>query len=322
MNKKQPLLTAIILTFNNEDTIERCIKSLVEQSTKYDYEVHIYDDCSFDANLKICNKYFDKYPDKIKLFPQKENTFLKPYKKTQAYKAIQNIKTKYFCIIEGDDYWCDENKIEIALDFLEKNPNYVGFAHDTLQSNEFDGSKKSWVHDIAKYKITNPVEFDDRFIFLMTSSRIFRNCEFKNCGIWPVDYLVYYYHLSKGPIYYYDKIMAVYTISDKGTFATLDNKKITDMNAMFAFKVVSLLKFRHEKLCTEMLKNYDTMHGVGLKYYKRLLIFKIIFGNKLGWLIWFIHRFVWKYGFESMDINYVYPRKLIKKNSNDKYKKL
>lgn len=317
---QESLLTAVILTFNNETTIERCIKSLVEQKTDYPYEIHIYDDCSKDRNLEICKKYAEKYPEKIKLFPQKENTFLMPYKKTQAFKAIQGVNTKYFCIIEGDDYWCDENKVQIALDFLENNPEYIGFAHDTMQVNEFDGSERSWVHDLAKYEIKNPVTLSKDFKFFMTSSRIFRNCGFKNVGIWPVDYLVYNYHLGKGPIYYYDKIMSVYTFGQSGTWATL-GKDSKDMNGMFSYKVSCLFDFKHDDICTEMQKWYDRCCGSGLKHYERLLKFKKIFGIKLGWKLWFIHRFVFKYGFESMDLNYVYPRKLIKEISNKKSQK-
>ncbi len=318
---KTTLLTAVILTFNHEAIIERCIKSIIEQKTDYPYEIHIYDDCSKDGNLEVCKKYAEKYSGKIKLFAQPENTFLKPYKETQAFKAIQGVNTKYFCIIEGDDYWCDENKIQIALDFLENNPEYIGFAHDTLQVNEFDGSEKSWVHGLAKYKIENPIIFDDNFVFLMTSSRIFRNCGFKDVGIWPVDYLVYNYHLEKGPIYYYDKIMAVYTYGHNGTFSTLRDKKIKDMNGMFAYKVSCLFDFKHDDICTKMQKWYDTNSGAGLEYYSRLLVFKKIFGIRWGWKLWFICRFVLKYGFESMDLNYVYPRKSVKKQSDKKYLK-
>lgn len=315
-----PILTAVILTFNNEDTIERCINSILEQKTDYKYQIHLCDDCSTDNNAKICERYAEMYPDKIKFFHQPKNTFLGPYRKTQAYQAIQRIDTKYFCIIEGDDYWCNENKIQLALDFLESHPDYIGWAHDTLQVNEFDGTKKSWVHDIAKYKVENPVKFDDRFIFLMTSSRIFRNCGFKDKKIWPVDYLVYNYHLSKGPVYYHDEIMAVYTVGESGTFTTLGNKITADMNGMYAYKISCLLDFKFDDLCTEMQKFYDTSWGKGLKYYNRLLKFKKIFGVRLGWKLWFMRRFVLKYGFESMDLNYVYPRKSIKKHSNNLFK--
>lgn len=316
--KKEPILTAIIITYNNETSIEKCIKSLVEQKTEYPYEIHICDDCSKDGNLEICKKYAELYPEKIKLFPQEENCFLKPYKETQTYKAIQRINTKYFCIIEGDDYWCDENKVQIALDFLENNPEYIGFAHDTLQVNEQDGSQFSRVHRNGKTEIKNPVVLDKDFHFFMTSSRIFRNCGFKDVGIWPVDYLVYNYHIEKGPIYYYDKIMAVYTYG-VGAFSTL-GKNRKDMNSMFAYKVSCLFDFKYDYLCTEMQKWYDTNCHCGLKRYKSLLRFKKIFGIRLGWKLWFICTFVFKYGLESMDMNYVFPRKIVKKNSDKKFK--
>lgn len=317
---QEPLLTAVIITFNNATTIERCIKSLVEQKTDYPYKIHIHDDCSLDGNLEICKSYAEKYPEKIKLFPEKENTFLNPYKKTLSYKAIQGVNTKYFCQIEGDDYWCDENKIQIALDFLEQNTEYIGFAHDTLQVNEFNGSKYSWVNEIAKFKIENPVTLDKDFHFFMVSSRIFRNCGYKNLGILPVDYLVYNYHLEKGPIYYYDKIMAVYSYGNSGAWASLgDDSK--DMNGMFSYKVSRLFNFKHDDICTEMQKKYDRDCGSGLKHYERLLKFKKIFGVKLGWTLWFIHRFVFKYGFECMNMSYVYPRKLTKKISDNKFEK-
>jgi glycosyltransferase involved in cell wall biosynthesis len=315
----ESILTAIIFTYNQEDTIERCIKSIAEQKTDYKYEIQIYDDCSMDKNAEICQKYAQLYPEKIKFFRQKENTFLMPYKKTQSYKAIQGIDTKYFCIIEGDDYWCDENKLQIALDFLENNPQYIGFAHDTLQVNEYDGTERSWVHDLAKYDIKNPITFNDNFIFIMSCSRIFRNCNFKEVGIWPVDYLVYNYHLEKGPIYYCDKIMATYTYGNNGTFASLGTKKIQDMNGMFAYKVSKILGFRHDDICTKMQEWYDKKSGAGKEHYNRLLKFKKLFGFKLGWNLWFIHRFVLEYGFESMNLNYVYPRKSIKKHSDKQF---
>ncbi len=315
MKNKQPLLTAAIFTYNHEKTIERCIKSLLEQKTDYPYIIHICDDCSKDKTTDICRRYAKKYPEKIKLFAQKENTFLKPYKETQSYQEIQRIDTKYFCIIEGDDCWCDANKVQIALDFLENHPEYIGFAHDTLQVNEFDKTSLSYVHDIMKYEIKNPVTLQVDAPFFMTSSRIFRNCGFKEVGIWPVDYLVYNYHLGKGPIYYYDKVMAKYTFGYNGTWASLGTMG-SDMNGMFSYKLSQLFDFKQDEYCTEMQKWYDTHCGQGIKHYKRLLMFKKIFGVKLGWKLWFIHRFVRKYGFESMDMNYVYPRKTVKKSSD------
>jgi glycosyltransferase involved in cell wall biosynthesis len=316
---EESILTAVIFAFNHEETIARCIESLLNQKTNYKYEIHLCDDCSQDDTQVICWDYANQYSDKIKLFQQKQNTFLLPYKQTQSYQAVQRLKTKYFCIIEGDDYWIAENKLQLALDFLENNPEYAGFAHDTLQVNEFDGTSLSYVHDIFKYEISNPVKLNAQPPFLLTSSRVFRNFNFKNVGIWPVDYLVYYYHLRQGPVHYHDQIMAAYTFGKNGTWATLGEMG-GDMNAMFAYKLSQLFDFQEDDFCMGMQKWYDdTCHNKKRdSWHRRLVRLKNIFGIKLGWKLWFIWRFVRKYGFESMDMNYVYPRKIVKKAADQR----
>lgn len=314
---KDALLTAIIFTYNHEEYIEQCITSIINQKTDYKYEIHIYDDCSKDNTSNICRHYAKLYPDKIKLLVQQENTFLKPYKETQSYLAFQNIRTKYFCYIDGDDYWCDENKIQIALNFLENNPEYVGFAHDTMQINTYDKTSSSYVHEIFKYNITNPVSLSPDSPFLLASSRILRNCGYDKKHILPVDYLLYYYHLSKGPIYYYDKIMACYIIGENSTFASL-GEKINDLNGMFSYKLSLLFNYKQDDFCTGMQRWYDNANGVGLSRYNKLLLFKRLFGIRLGWTLWFLINFVKKYGFQCMNINYVYPRKSIKQKADEK----
>ncbi len=314
-----PLLTAIIFAFHHEARIARCIESILFQKTDYPFILHIYDDCSQDDTGKVCAEYAEKYPEKIKFFPQKENTFLKPYPETQGYKAMQDFDTKYFCIIEGDDHWCNENKIQMALDFLENNPDYSGFAHDTMQVNEKTGTSESWVHDIAKYgQIENPVCFDERFLFFMTSSRIFRNYGFKDLKVWAVDYIVYSYHIEKGPIYYHDEVMAVYYMGNKGVVAPY-NEKMNNITSMYAYRINKMFDFKHDELCTKSQREnaYEQPpNPKKIRAYKRLLWFKKLLGVKLGWHVWFFVHFVPTYGLECMDLNYIFSRKFIKDNSN------
>lgn len=310
------LLTAIIFTYNHKDTIAKCIESILNQKTKYPYIISIWDDCSIDGTSDICREYAKKYPEKIKLTVQKENTFLKKDLEHQPYAAISSIDTKYFCIIDGDDYWCDENKIEIALDFLENHDNFVGFAHDTLQVDKFNGTEFSYIHNLIKWKPKEIVNFEVDAPFFLTSSRIFRNFNYKDLKILPIDYLLYYYHFSKGPIYYYDKIMAVYTISKRSTFAS-GNQNIKELNSMFAFKVSKMFNFQLDEFTTALQKKYDTSNGLGDKRYKKLCFFKKLFGKKYGWYIWFILTFVLRYGFKCMNTNYIYSRKKAKKLADE-----
>lgn len=309
----KPILTAIIFTYNHKNHIARCIESHLNQKTSYDYVIKIYDDCSTDGTTDICKDYAAKYPDKIKLTLQSENTFLKPYPEMQSYKAIQEIDTKYFCIINGDDCWCDENKIQLALDCLEAHPEYIGFAHDTRHINTFTGKEESYVHSIGKWdNFENPVKFK-AVPYFFTSSRVFRNCGFKDKHIIPVDYLIYFYHASKGPIFYMDKMMANYYISEYNNFSNMEYKESLFLLTTFGYKVAKFFDYKEDKLAMDVQAYYNK------KTCKIIALYKKIFGIKWGWNIWYFVTFARKFGLESFDLNWVCPRKIIKKRADDRY---
>lgn len=314
------MLTSIIFTYNHENSIAKCIDSILEQKTTYPYEIHIWDDCSTDKTSEICRKYAAQYPDKIKLTVQKKNTFCGPYLEMQSLAAIKAIKTPYFCIIDGDDYWCDESKIQIALDFLEAHPEYNGFAHDTLQVEVGNNTERSYIHDSLKIDtIKNPVTFSAKAPFFLTSSRIFRTGDYADKNILPIDYLFYYYHLSQGPIYYYDKIMAAYVVGENSTFAIQGTKMIQYLNSMFAYKLFLLFGIKEDKFCTEMQLKYGNTCGIGDKYYKKLQIAKKIFGVNWGWKIFMYTNFMPKFGRDCLNINYIYAnRALVKKVADER----
>lgn len=319
---KELILTAIIFTYNHGESIVKCIESIINQKTSYKYEIHIWDDASIDNTTQICLEYAKNYPDKIDLIVQDENTFLNSYDKIQSYHAIKKVNTKYFCIIDGDDMWLDENKIQIAIDFLESNPEYVGFGHDTIERNLISNISRSYVHEALKSNVTNPIRLGDGSPFILTSSRIFRNIGYGNIGVLPIDYLLYYYHLAHGPIYYYDKIMALYNIGKVSTFANSSYRVITDANCMFASKLSILFNYKQDKFCTDLLKSFVNLHYKSNIRYNLLIFLKKIFGIKLGWEIWFSILFVKRYGPHSRDIHYIYSHHEAKARSDNRVKKI
>ena len=316
-NISEPLLTCIIFTYNHGNTIEHCIKSILEQKTEYSYEIQIWDDCSTDRTSDICRDYAQKYPDKIKYYRQPKNTFCGPYKEMQSQKAIRNFHSKYFCVIDGDDWWCNENKIQTALDFLETHPEYTGWAHDTGISKSYSDKPDSYVHDRLKLNLPEKIEMKDGYHtpLLYVSSRILRTLDWTDKHDLAIDYQMYWYHLSKGPFHYHDEIMAQYNVSPVSTFA---NTTDSDLFLQYPFKIMKVIDFSRDDFCTEMLKKYvDKFHRSNW-YCSSLNVIKKIFGVKIGWYVWFIINFVPKFGFECINTCYIYrSRKDTKKNSDE-----
>ena len=70
--KKNPSVTILLTTKNDERTIEKCVKSLLKQTYK-NYKIYITEAYSTDKTYYILEKLKKKYPRKIKLERIKAN---------------------------------------------------------------------------------------------------------------------------------------------------------------------------------------------------------------------------------------------------------
>ena len=108
-------LTVLVLAYNHENSIRRTIESILEQKTKYKMEILIHDDASTDNTAQIIREYAEKYPDMIKPIFQKKNQYSKNIGIIKTF-LYPKIKSKYWTLLEGDDYWCYDKKVEEAVD--------------------------------------------------------------------------------------------------------------------------------------------------------------------------------------------------------------
>ena len=115
-----PLVSILMPTYNHEKFISKSIESALSQKTGKIWELLINDDCSTDSTLTIAKKYESRFPDKIKVFSQTVNHGL-----LENYKfLLEHSHGKYIAILESDDIWSDDSKLEKQVSFLEKNEEY------------------------------------------------------------------------------------------------------------------------------------------------------------------------------------------------------
>lgn len=122
-----PKLSIMVLVYNHEKYLRKCLDGIFNQIVNFDYEVVIGEDCSTDSSRSICLEYKEKYPDVIKLVLQDKNKGL-----IGNYIDICNVMTgEYEACIAGDDYWIDANKLQMQVDFLDKNPD-IGLCYTNV----------------------------------------------------------------------------------------------------------------------------------------------------------------------------------------------
>ena len=122
-NIQSPLVSVRCITYNHENYIAQALDGFLMQRTRFPFEVIVHDDASTDKTADIIREYEKKYPHIIKPIYQTENQYSK---RDGSIGRIMNVacKGKYIAFCEGDDYWIDENKLQMQVDFLEKNPEY------------------------------------------------------------------------------------------------------------------------------------------------------------------------------------------------------
>ena len=113
-------LSVFVVTYNQERYIRQCLVSIVAQKVNFDYEVIIGDDCSTDETATICDEFAAKYPQ-IQVYHHPKNLGL-----LKNWEFVMNkCKGEYIALIEGDDYWIDENKLQRQVDWLDAHPGYT-----------------------------------------------------------------------------------------------------------------------------------------------------------------------------------------------------
>lgn len=126
----KPTISVVCTTFNQDKYISQCIDSILTQKTSFPFEIIVYNDCSTDKTEKIISLYHKKYPSIIKPIHNRKNLFLS---NEQPDVTPLSISTGlYFASCEGDDYWCNENKLETQASFLEENKDFACCFHDYL----------------------------------------------------------------------------------------------------------------------------------------------------------------------------------------------
>lgn len=113
-------VSVLTTAYNHAQYIAQALDSFLMQKTNFAFEVIVHDDASTDGTTEIIRKYAEKYPDIIRPIYQKENQYSKGI---YGYSFMEPlVRGKYIAQCEGDDYWCDDRKLQKQADYMDMHP--------------------------------------------------------------------------------------------------------------------------------------------------------------------------------------------------------
>lgn len=216
-NEKQNVLVSVaVITYNMERYLSKLLDSILMQEVDFKYEIVINDDCSPDNSREIIELYRQKYPEIIRPCYKDKNVG----GSRNMYGVMQECTGKYIAILEGDDYWEDNKKLQYQVEFLETHPEYVGMTGNSWCDHGELPEYKQLMRNRTEPKIFTFKDFQNRHFRdrLPTSTDTWMFHNFWHDGgdysifykahdmVWDQSLILILY--SKGSIYADPKIMS------------------------------------------------------------------------------------------------------------------
>lgn len=138
--KQKTKISVAVITYNQETTIRLTLDSILAQKGDFDLELVIGEDCSPDSTYAICADYAMRYPNVVKLLPNTKNLGIM----ANFARVMKACTGDYVGICAGDDYWCDERKLQKQLDYFHAHPEVgvvstSGYRHYVLRDEMVPG---------------------------------------------------------------------------------------------------------------------------------------------------------------------------------------
>ena len=139
-----------VITYNQQATIRETLDSILVQKGDFDLELVIGEDCSIDATHAICEEYASRVESgEWRVESWKKEAILLPNTHNLGIMAnfarvMKACTGDYVGICAGDDYWCDEYKLQKQLDYFRKHLDVgvvstSGYRHYILRDEMIPG---------------------------------------------------------------------------------------------------------------------------------------------------------------------------------------
>ena len=131
------MIAVCITTYNHEAFIGAAIESVQAQQCDEEIRIYIGDDASTDGTSAVCRRYAAQ--DKRIVYVRREQNMGLVRNTIDLYRRMMADGAAYTAMLDGDDFWCHEGKLQMQADYLRAHPE-CGFVH--TGGRVLSGSKK------------------------------------------------------------------------------------------------------------------------------------------------------------------------------------
>lgn len=265
----EPIISILCIAYNHEQYIRQAIESFLHQKTIYPFEIIIGEDCSSDNTLSIIREYETKYPSIIKLISSEKNVGMQK----NFIRVLEASRGEFLAVCEADDYWHDENKLQVQIEEMNKYPNCNMSFHpaNKLHNGKFLG-------DISKHCNSSKIFSTQEIIlgdggFCPSASLMFRKKILENFPkelfekVPVVDYFLQILGSLEGGALYINRTMSIYRMGDINSWSHSMNE------------IDKMIKWSNESLLAiDELYKYMRKHEIEISQMKSRIYYVLAIG--------------------------------------------
>lgn len=219
-----PRIVVCVITYNQRDFIEKCLRSILDQKVDAVLEVLVGDDSSTDGTSEIIAGLVNEYGPRLKHFKWSPNVGAL----TNLCRLMVQANGDFISRVDGDDYWLP-GKLDRQMNYMKLHRDCVAVFTNAITVNEA-GEQMSLFNDLGdtSFDLSRLIR---RGNVLNNSSVLFRS-KFK--GIWSdkeelIDYELHLKLAEGGSIGHIGAPLTAYRIHSQGSMVTTSNEYVRQL---------------------------------------------------------------------------------------------
>ena len=222
---RPPKVSVCVITYNQERYIRKCLQSLVEQQTNFDFEVIVGDDCSTDGTRAVVEEFVERYPHIVRPLYQPTNTG-GSRNNLEVHAAARG---EYVAHVDGDDYALP-GKLQTQADLLDRDPACNAVWHRVDYFDDEGGFCSGNTADLSSFE-NGRVMFSDAiqlgFIGVYSSLMYRRSARSPvDASRQLLDVHLTWDLLSTGHGYLIDAVLGRYRIASSGSLQVSSGQRV------------------------------------------------------------------------------------------------
>ena len=250
MQRSDVEISVLLITYNHAPFIRRAVQSVLSQETSRRWELIVSEDASTDGTLDIVREVAGQDP-RVRYLISETNL----HSNESVARAIRAARGRYLAMIDGDDFWIADDKLERQAAILDAEPQISACFHNALvlERDSTEPSERRWTPSSQRATIgVAQIWHGNPFA---TCAGMLRKTALGNLGAWyseitPMitDWPLYALCAEHGDLRFVDEPVGVYRLHGQGVFSGLSTPEQLAATADLYRRLDAGLGRRHHAL--------------------------------------------------------------------------